>query len=170
MLKALLLPLFLAATSLLGQAPTTPPPAPVPNTAQPIWRCTLAGGSYEVAVRAIIAVSSHEYVVDTAARVTEVNIDTAGSMLARFYFIEPNTPGTAAPAAATIERAQQITTEVATRTGTDAWKKVVKNYPATTHARTVEYRVSHKEQLQQILASAQESFRQGRSGSIAVTD
>jgi hypothetical protein len=69
-----------------------------------------------------------------------------------------------------MERAQQLTTEVADKTGMDSWKKVVKNYPATTHARTVEYRLARKEQLQQILASAQESFRLGRSNTVTIAE
>ena len=45
------------------------------------------------------------------------------------------------------------------RTGQgDVWKKVVKNYPATTHARTVEYRLTSREQLNKIFAGAEDIF------------
>ena len=113
-----LLPLLLAlAAPVFAQAPATPAPAATPsptgtNTNRPLFRCTLPGGVYEVAVGAIVAVTSHEYVVDGVARVVEVNIDTAGSLLARFYYIEPNAP--AAPGgigAATIEKAQSLMQE-----------------------------------------------------------
>ena len=62
-----------------------------------MWRCELPGGIYEVALRSIISVSSHEYIVDGAARVTEVNVDTNGSMVVRFYLLEPITPTSPGP-------------------------------------------------------------------------
>ena len=70
----------------------TPAQTPPPNPGQPVWKCKLPGGVYEVAVNAMLAVSTHEYLVDGVARVTEVNVDTTGSLLARFYYLEPLTP------------------------------------------------------------------------------
>ncbi len=170
-MKPFLLLLVLAAT-LHAQAPTPPaqPPAPTGDkTNQTLFRCTLPGGTYEVAVRAIVAVASHEYVVDGIARVTEVNIDTTGALVARFYYIEPATPNTPGGlGAATIEKAQQLFKEAADRSGQDAWKKVVKNYPMTTHARTVEYRVTEKEHLTRIFAGAEEAFRLGKTVMIQI--
>lgn len=161
-MKPFLLLLFLVAP-LFAQAPapSNQPPAPTAaNTNRTLFRCTLPGGTYEVSVGAIVAVTSHEYLVDGVARVTEVNIDTTGSLLARFYYIEPHTPNSpSALGAATVEKAQQLFKEAAERSGQDAWKKVVKNYPATTHARTVEYRVTEKEHLTKIYTAAEESFR-----------
>ena len=80
----------------------------------------------------------------------------------RFYFIEPNT--ISAPAgfgAATIEKTQQLLQEGADRTGQagDAWKKVAKSYPATTHQRTIEYRLPSREAVQKIFESAEAAFR-----------
>ena len=74
-----LLPLLLAlltAPVLCAQQPAATPATPSPNTAIPMWRATLPGGTYSVALRSIVSVSTHEYVIDGAARVTEVNIDT----------------------------------------------------------------------------------------------
>ena len=136
-----------AAQNTTPTATGTPSATPSPTNIL-MWRCNLPGGSYSVALRSIVSVSSHEYVVDGVARVTEVNIDTNGSALARFYYIEPNTP--TAPlgiGSGTIEKAQQLLQEGADRSGQDVWKKVVKNYPTTTHARTIEYRVTDKETL-----------------------
>ena len=164
-----LLPFFaaalLTAPALHAQTPgQTPAPAATPAgvTAIPMWRANLPGGSYSVALRSIVSVSTHEYVVDGAARVTEVNIDTTGAALVRFYYIEPNTPN--APAgfgAATIEKTQQLLQEGANRTGQaeDAWKKVLKSYPTTTHQRTIEYRLPSKEAVQKIFDSAEAAFR-----------
>jgi hypothetical protein len=158
----------LAAHSAQGQSPATPSPAPA-QAALPIFRATLPGGTYAVAVRRIVAVSSHEYVVDVAARVYEVNIDTDGMLLARFYYLEPNSPnlpgglGTAA-----VQKTQELLTQAADRSGEDAWKKVVKNYPATTHAKTVEYRVQSRADLQKIFAAADEAFRMQKAGSVQI--
>ncbi len=152
--------LLLAAPVLCAQTPA--PATPAPGTAMPMWRANLPGGSYSVALRSIVSVSTHEYVVDGAARVTETNIDTTGAALVRFYFIEPNTIN--APAgfgAATVEKVQQLLQEGADKTGQagDAWKKVVKSYPTTTHQRTIEYRLASKEEVQKIFDSAEAAFR-----------
>ena len=165
-MKLFLLSLLAAPALLLAQTPgATPAPSGTPATTPGLWKCQLPGGTYEVAVRSMISVSSHEYVVDNVARVTEVNIDTAGSLVVRFYYLEPNAPS--APSgfgAATLERTQSLLTEAASRTGTDAWQKVVKSYPATTHAHTVEYRLTSKDQLKALFDSAETAFRLGRGG------
>ncbi len=156
------------------QAPAPAAPAaaaatPVPATPEAIqlFRAKLPGGSYEVAVRSIISVSSHEYVVDGVARVTEVNIDTVGSMVVRFYFIEPNASSVPSGiGAGTLEKAQQLLTEGAERTGQDVWKKVVKSYPTTTHARTIEFRLESKEALAKIYTAAETALRLQRSQNV----
>jgi hypothetical protein len=162
---------LLVATTALAQ---TPAPAPNANPVQanrPIWRCTTPGGVYEAVAGALLSVSSHEYVVDGAARVTEVNVDTAGQMAVRFYYLEPAaTSGPGGIGAATLGKVQSLMTEAAERSGTDAWKKVVKSYPATTHARTIEYRLATKEGLNKILASASKVLRTGRGDEVTVSE
>jgi hypothetical protein len=98
-----------------------------------------------------------------------VNIDTTGSILARFYYIEPATLN--APlgiGTATLEKTQQLLNEATERTGQDAWKKVVKNYPTTTHARTVEYRLTNRDQINTIFSSAEEAFRLNKNTSLKI--
>jgi hypothetical protein len=162
-MKTILCSLLLAASlgaPVLAQAPAATPTPAGDRAALPLFRAKLPGGTYEVAVRAIIAVASHEYVVDGVARVTEVNIDTAGSLLARFYYLEPVTPNTPLGVGnATIEQAQRLLKEAADKTGQDVWKKVVKTYPTTTHARTGEYRLGSLEQLTKLYESAESAFR-----------
>ena len=59
-----------------------------------------------------------------------------------------------------MEKAQQLLQEGAQRTGQeDAWRKVVKSYPTTTHTRTVEYRFANKETLTKLFESAESAFR-----------
>lgn len=172
-MKSLLAALLLLPLPLLAQnatpATATPAPAGSNNAAIPLLRARLPGGTYEVAVRAIIAVTSHEYVVDGVARVTEVNIDTSGVLLARFYYIE------AVPASSplglgtnTLEKAQELMKQAADKSGQDVWQRVVKNYPTTTHARTVEYRVASREDLNKLFEAAEEAFRLQRPKTVTI--
>jgi len=144
------------------------------STATPtrtLWKCTLPGGSYQVLVSAILSVSTHEYLVDGAARVTEVNLDTAGQFALRFYYIEPAvTSGPGGIGAATLGKVQSILTDAADRSGSDSWKKVVKSYPATTHARTIEYRVGSKDSLTKIFTSATNSHATGKADAVTISD
>jgi hypothetical protein len=168
----LLIALATLASTSVAQNPTpTPTPQPAVNAAKPIWRCNLPGGTYQVLASAILSVSSHEYVVDGAARVTEVNVDTPGQLAVRFYFIEPAvTSGPGGLGAATLGKVQSLLTEAADRSGTDAWKKVVKSYPVTTHARTVEYRVGGKDSLTKIFASASKVMTTGKPDEVTISD
>ncbi len=167
---SLLLLAALGTTSLAQTTPPAAPPAPTGDRAViKIFRAKLPGGTYEVAVGAIIAVASHEYLVDGIARVTEVNIDTAGSLLARFYYLEPVTPNSPLGiGSAAIETTQRLLKEAAEKTGQDVWKKVIKNYPTTTHARTVEYRVESLEQLNKIYESAESAFRTQKDTRVSI--
>ena len=151
----------------------TPTPAPQATAiaTRNLWICTLPGGTYQVLVSAILSVSTHEYVVDAAARVTEVNVDTSGQFAVRFYFIEPAVAsGPGGIGAATLGKVQGILTEAAERSGTDAWKKVVKSYPTTTHARTIEFRVSSKDSLTKIFTSAANCQATGKSDKVSISD
>jgi hypothetical protein len=173
MFRLTLLLVALVAFDLGAQTPApapSSPPLPGGNqSAIPLFRAQLPGGVYEVAVRNIVSVSTHEYLVDGAVRVVEMNIDTLGSILARFYFLEPNIPnppgGVVAPA---IEKATEVLTQALDKTGQDAWKKVIKNYPATTHARTVEYRLQSRESLNKVFEAAEEAFRMQKQKTVKI--
>jgi hypothetical protein len=134
------------------------------------WKCELPGGSYTVNLSTISSVSSHEYVVDGAARVTEVTINTTGPVVARFYYLEPMIPK--APLGigqSVIDTAQSRANEVTDRTGVEpVWKKVVKNYPTTTHARTVEYRLDSLEKLETLRKSLEAAWRTNAETSIKI--
>ena len=130
------------------------------------WRCELPGGVFLVALRNIQSVSTHEYIVDGAARVTEVTIATSSSVEGRFYFLEPMTVGTVG---ATLQQLQQHVQDLSSdHLGADdkVWEKVIKNYPATTHAHTVEYRLTSKENLQQIYSTLEQAWTTGRGVSL----
>ena len=156
--------LFYVAVSAFGQTPTPSPSTTSTPELRNIWRCDLPGGTYEVTTRAMISVSRHEYIVDGVASVKEVNIDTQGNMAVRFYYIEPTTAK--APLGvgqAAIDRASDLAKEAAGRAGgAELWKRVIKSYPATTHAHTIEFRVESEEQLLKIFTSVQTAFESGR--------
>ncbi len=150
----------------IAQTPT-PSPTAAPSRL-PIWRCELPGGIYEAAVRSIVSVSTQDYVVDGAARVTEVNVDTSGTFAVRFYYIEPLTPNSPLGIGqSTINKLQDLAKEAAGRVDQDnVWQKVVKSYPTTTHAKTIEYRVESKDQIDKIFTSAEKAFRLGISTTV----
>jgi len=127
-----------------------------------MWRADLPGGTYEVAIRSIISVSTHEYVVDGVARVTEMNIDTPGNLAVRFYYLEPVSPTSPVGIGQnTIDKIKDLAEQAEGRVSSSdsPWEKVVKNYPNTTHAHTVEYRVQSKEQIESLFNSAEQAFR-----------
>jgi hypothetical protein len=132
-----------------------------------IWRAELPGGEYIVRLSAITSVSLHEYVVDGVARATEVNIATFGSELARFYFLEPYPPKPPVAAAqraldAIENKAKEATARVEIG---DLPAKVVKSYPTTTHAHTVEYRLADRESVNKLFKSIEDAWLNGRAGS-----
>jgi hypothetical protein len=168
------LPIFLVlaiATASFAQGPRTPRGAGPATTPDPnatpaptniaMWKCTLPGGTYEVAVRSIVSVSTHEFIVDNAARVTEVNIDTFGNTVARFYYLEPITAQSPLGIGQSgIDKLHELAQEVSSRVGLEeVWKKVSKSYPTSTHAHTVEYRLDSKDEITQLFTSAETAFR-----------
>ncbi len=164
---------FAAVASASAQSPSpalSPSPTATPLPRLPIWRCEIPGGVYEVAVRAIVSVSRHSYVVDGVARVSEVNLDTQGNMAARFYYLEPATPKSPLGLGqATADKMTDLAREAGERTGADElWKRVTKTFPGSTHAHTIEYRLASEAQLQALLRSAQEAFESGNGGSFSL--
>ena len=143
------------------------------STSRPdaLWQCTLPGGVYLVALRSIASISSHEYVVDGAARVTEVTVATNSTVEARFYFMEPlvaNPSSPVVPTGALTVLAQHAQDLATTHSPVeDVWQKVVKNYPATTHAHTVEYRLSSKANLQALYGSLSQAWTTGKGVNFA---
>ncbi len=159
----LLVPLLVFAFAVTGFAQTPSPTPEDTSPGRPFWRAELPGGTYVVALAAISSVSIHEYLVDGAARVTEVSVDTLGSVQARFYYIEPNTPS--APGGigqSTVDFLEAKAREGLDRSGTDVWKKVVKKHPEATHAHTVEFRLQSKDEANSLFKSLDEAWRRGR--------
>ena len=144
------------------------PPVPsfsddeVPNRLQ-FWQVTLTGGHFMVALDKIVSVSRHKYLLDTALIVDEVTIDTQGEALARFYFITPITdkaPGNTIPGAAA--RGNEMVEGLTQKVGVDVQNMVMKKYPETTHAKTIEYRLLDEKILSSLYTSVQNAWATGK--------
>jgi len=160
---------FLPALATLAQQPS--PSATPFNSRFPIWRATLPGGIYEVALRSVVSVSTHEYVVDGVARVTEMNIDTTGNVEVRFYYLEPLTPNSPVSVGqSALDKLQELGEEATSRVSSDnqVWEKVVKTYPTSTHAHTVEYRLDSEDDVQTLFNSADQAWRTNQNTDVTI--
>jgi hypothetical protein len=131
------------------------------------WQASMSGGHYMVAIDRISSISRHEYVLNGNAVVDEVTVDTLGQALARFYFIRPLTDtmtgsNTGAVLGGIAGRGEELVERATSIAGTNAHEKVVKTYPATTHARTIEYRVHSAEALTALYNSVRTSWERGK--------
>lgn len=146
-------------------APSQNPNAPAVNT-RGIWQATLPGGEYAVSTDKVTSVSRHSYVLDGALIVDEVTIDTVGQALARFYFITPiGAEGSAGgTAGAAIERGKGILDSAGQRAGADLENMVIKKYPVTTHAKSIEYRIATQQELTNLFESARQAWQSGQGG------
>lgn len=174
---------FAALLALTGAAsaqifpPVEPPAAPQQEeekksvrNARGFWQATLDGGEFAVSTDKITSVSRHSYLLDSVLVVDEVTIDTTGQALARFYFITPvganTTPGATVDAA--LEKAKGMVDATGQRVGTNLENMVIKKYPDTTHAKTIEYRVATKVELTNLFNSAREAWLSGDGGQYGV--
>lgn len=168
--KPLLLLLVCLLPVTAQETPATDPDEKAGDTAGPnrFWQATLSDGHYMVALDRIASVSRHKYVLDGAVIVDEVTVDTVGQALARFYYISPITdaaPGSTA--ADVVDRARELVERAADRTGTDVQNMVVKKYPVTSHAKTLEYRILSEAELTALYKSVQNSWESGRGRKFA---
>jgi hypothetical protein len=138
------------------------------------WQATLPGGHYMVALDRISAISRHRYVLlDGSAIVDEVTIDALGQALARFYYIAPVTDAatgsnTGEIAKRIADRAGELIEKAADIAGTSAHQMVIKKFPETTHAHTIEYRLLSAEELSGLYASVRTSWENGRGRKFTV--
>lgn len=132
-----------------------------------LWDGRFAGGNYIVRCNSIIALSKHEYVSDGVARVVEVNLTLNSAQVVRFYFLEPVRveSGSSMVNAGTqaLERAKGMVEQAAGRVSpTLTQPQVVKNYPASTHAHTVEFVLKDEARLNSMFQSMERGFRTGQ--------
>ena len=132
-----------------------------------IWVGTFPHGQYMIGLGSIITISKHVYVLDSAAVVSEVNIDTAGAGFVRFYYVEPITEGNNSRSANVVsDRIAELTDRAAKRIGGNVNhltkdNMVFKQYPTTSHAKTIEFRVSDASYLDALYNSVTTAWRKG---------
>lgn len=127
------------------------------------WQASLPGGSYIVALDRITSISKHTYVIGGSLRVTEVVIDTSGNALARFYYIIPVSEDSNSNIGSGITtRTKELIDKVGERTGVNGNTIVEKQYPTTTHAKTVEFRISDEGNLDKLYNSARKTWISGK--------
>ncbi|MES2996874.1 MAG: hypothetical protein V4733_08700 [Verrucomicrobiota bacterium] len=151
------------------------PPAEEVDKPEPnrFWQAKLSGGHYMVQLDRISSISRHSYLLDGTVLVDEVSIDALGQTLARFYQLSPFTDAAGGTNAAdvasrAIERGREVVEGTAQRFGSRATEMVVKKYPETTHARTVEFRIETAEQLTRLYNSVKTAWESGRGRSFTM--
>jgi hypothetical protein len=146
-----------------GGTPTEPQKAGDTSGPQRFWQAHVGGGHFMVALSRIVSVSRHKYVLDGALIVDEVTVDSEGQALTRFYFISPISDASSGNSAAgLVNRGRELVDKAAQRAGTDVQNMVVKKYPETTHARTIEYRISSEQELTTLYSSVRSAWESGR--------
>ena len=126
------------------------------------WQANLPGGEFVVSISSISSVSKHTYVIDGNLKVTEVVVDTTGNSLARFYYITPITDDASSGVAGISERGKELLDRAGERAGVSPSTMVAKQYPLTTHAKTVEFRIASESDLNSLFSSVRSSWMNGR--------
>jgi hypothetical protein len=145
-----------------------------PNEEAPssFWRTELPGGSVVLSRTGITTIARSRYLVDGTVRVHEVSVGTVGSVQTRFYFLEPVTPQSPLGAGQSgLDDLRGRLSEVKTRTGmSEVENEVLKTHPLTTHAHTVEFRLSNIEQLDRLYQHLEGWLIRGGSGNFPLDD
>ena len=158
-LAAIALPLAFLSSSAMAQNSDKTSETTGPKR---FWQSSLPGGDYVVALDRISSISKHSYIIDGNLRVTEVVIETNGNSLARFYYIIPVSEDSGSTAGAGLTtRGKELLDKVGERTGTNLNTAVMKQYPTTTHAKTVEFRISNEANLDKLFSSVRNAWFKG---------
>ncbi len=175
-MKAVMLLLFPVALGISPLCAQEVPPGPDPQEEEQdeeeetkdetgprgFWQASIEGGHYMVALDRIASVSRHKYILDGAMIVDEVTVDTVGRALTRFYFV--SSIASASPetsAERLIDRGRELIDRGARGKGMHLQDMVVKKYPDTTHAGTIEYRVLSEQQLDALYSSLKNAWESG---------
>lgn len=135
------------------------------------WEATLPGGAYLVALSRITSISKHEYLLDGNLIITEVTIDTLGDTTLRVYQITPAAEyANLAAGRRIVERGKDLLDRAGQRTGIDLSSMVQKQYPMTTHSKTIEFRVKELGVLEALHESARKAWMDGEGRKFAITE
>jgi hypothetical protein len=172
---------FLVCTTPIvhGQSPDPAPPEDTEEKTPPektgdtpgpnrFWQATLEGGHYMIALDRISSVSRHKYVLDGAVVVDEVTVDSIGQALARFYYFTPITDAAGNSTTTQLaNRGRELVDKAAGRANTEVQNMVIKKYPETTHAKTLEYRLLSESDLTSLYNSLRTSWESGKGRKFA---
>jgi hypothetical protein len=158
------------AQSRAPQTQQTPTPPPASRSTGPsLIALCLPGGKVAIDLKTISAIGLHSYTVDATSRVWELTVDNGGSSLLRIYSVSTISPTEPALDMAKIEL-ESLAESVSKAVGLDVWAKVQKNYPTSTHAKTVEYRVKTVKELLQLRKLLFKAWTSGSTGRIELSE
>lgn len=146
-----------------NSGPSDPKPTVEEFYQDGVWNGVFKGGRYLLKSNQIIALSKHEYIADSVARVVEINLTLNSGTHVRFYYLEPvrlEGGGVIGAGQQAIDKARALVQDAATRvspTLTDP--KVVKNYPVSTHSHTIEFVLKEEARLNSLFNSLEGAFR-----------
>ena len=133
------------------------------------WSASLQGGEYSVALDKVTSISLHEYVLNVNLIVTEMVIDTDGRALARFYHVRSVAEDTASGSAGRlVERGKDLIDRAGQRAKVDFHNLPQKDYPTTSHAGMIEYRVMRLNDLKALFKSAQGSWESNQGKKVTL--
>jgi hypothetical protein len=108
-------------------------------------------------------------VLDAQLLVTEMVIDTSGRSLARFYYVTSVAESSgSATAARVVGKGRELLDRAGQRAGSNALDLAQKNYPTTSHAGMVEYRMLDLRDLNALYKSVQNAWETGKGRRITV--
>ena len=135
-----------------------------PHNAPEFWEADLVGGEYIVKIGFIHSVSLHTYTVKSMT-ITEVVVDTGGNSLARFYAFSSD-------ASSKSDDLKSIESDlkdmVKDNDSSNSLNTVAKEYPITTHAKTIEYNLGTVKNVEKLFKSVKKSWISGRGNKITI--
>jgi len=133
------------------------------------WQASLPGGHYMVAIDRIASISMHQYVLDANLLVDEVVVDTNGRGLARFYYVTSVAEDSGSPTAGrVVAKGRELLERAGQRAGTNVHELAQKNYPTTSHAGMIEYRLLDRRDLEELYKSLKNAWETGRGRRLTV--
>lgn len=134
--------------------------------AKPYWIGNFGEGQVIIALDQITSVSKQKYVLDGGFVIREIVVDTTGNNTIRIYFISPvSEESNIAAIRIASDRMQDLLKQGNDRVGSaaiDPNTAVTKNYPATTHSHTIEFRVANVALLDNVYNSIVSAWLNGR--------
>lgn len=133
------------------------------------WSASLQGGDYSVALDKVSSVSIHEYVLNANLIVTEMVIDTDGRALARFYHVRSAAEDTASGAGGRlVERGKDLIDGAGRRAKVDFHNLPQKDYPTTSHAGMIEFRLMRLNDLKALHKSIQGAWESNTGKKVTI--